>query len=429
MTEPPSEMTAFMVLKSLPGLKGIAMHEDPHKLKRLIRELEKIRGTGTQLISLYIPPGYPRGELASMLTDEYSKAGNIKSKQTRKNVQAALQKIMVYLKSIDYKIPDTGLIIFCGNVSEDPGRSDIRLWAVVPPQPSPKLYRCDSTFYLEPLKEMVKPADVYGIVVLDGREATVALVKGNTYEIVGRVRSLAPGKHSKGGQSARRFERLIEQAEHEYHKKLAEVIKSAFWDIRNEMKGIIFGGPGPHKNEFLNGDYLPNELRKKVIGVVDTGYTDEYGVREAMEAAKDILKDAEIMVQKREVERFIGEAVKGGLVSFGVKQVYEDLKMGKVEELLISEDLEAWKGRFVCDACGYSLEVVERDRDRLEKAEMRCPSCGSTMRLESVEDAVEEIIQLAEDTGARIIFVSPETEEGVKLSKGFGGIGAFLRYR
>ena len=405
------------------------MTTDIHHLKRLVRELEKIRGTGTQLISLYIPPGYPRGDLASMLTDEYSKASNIKSKQTRKNVQAALQKIMVYLKSIDYKIPETGLIIFCGNVSQDPGKSDIRLWAIVPPQPSPKIYRCDSTFYLEPLKAMVKPTDVYGIVVMDGKEATVALVKGNTYEIVGRVRSLAPGKHHKGGQSARRFERLIEQAEHEYHKKLAEVIKKAFWDIRHDMKGIIFGGPGPHKNEFLNADYLPNELKKKIIGVVDTGYTDEYGIREAMEAAKDILKDAEIMLQKREVERFIGEAVKGGLVSFGVRQVYEDLKMGKVEELLISEDLEAWKGTFVCDSCGNQIEIVDVSREKIESMEPKCPVCGSIMRLESVEDAVEEIIQLAEDTDAKIIFVSPETEEGLKLKKGFGGIGAFLRFR
>ena len=405
------------------------MTEDPHKLKRLIRELEKIRGTGTQLISLYIPPGYPRGELSSMLTDEYSKAGNIKSKQTRKNVQAALQKIMVYLKSIDYRIPETGLVIFCGNISQDPGRSDIRLWAVVPPFPAPKIYRCDSTFYLEPLKQMVKPSDVYGIVVMDGKEATIAIVKGNTYEIVGRVRSLAPGKHHKGGQSARRFERLIEQAEHEYHKKVAEIIKKAFWDIREDLKGIIFGGPGPHKNEFLNKDYIPNELKKKIIGIVDTGYTDEYGIREAMEAARDILKDAEIMIQKREVDRFIGEAVKGGLVSYGVKQVYEDLKMGKVEELLISEDLEAWKGIFVCDNCGNRLEIVDVSRERIEAMKPRCPSCGSEMRLESVEDAVEEIIRMAEDTDAKIIFVSPETEEGIKLKKGFGGIGAFLRFR
>jgi peptide chain release factor subunit 1 len=405
------------------------MKEDPHKLKRLIRELEKIRGTGTQLISLYIPPNYPRGELSSMLTDEYSKAGNIKSKQTRKNVQSALQKIMVYLKSIDYRIPENGLVIFCGNISQDPGRSDIQLWAVEPPAPVPKIYRCDSTFYLDPLKTLVKPTDVYGIVVMDGKEATVAIVKGNFYEIVGRVRSLAPGKHHQGGQSARRFERLIEQAEHEYHKKVAEVIKSAFWDIRNELKGIIVGGPGPHKNEFLNADYIPNELKKKIIGVVDTGYTDEYGIREAMEAAKEILKDTEIMIQKREVERFIGEAVKGGLVSYGLNKVYEDLKMGKVEELLISEDLEAWKGNFACENCGYRMEILERDREKLEKMEPKCPKCGSPMKLESIEDVVEEIIQMAEDTDAKIIFVSPETEEGIKLSKGFGGIGAFLRFK
>ncbi len=398
------------------------MSEELQKLKRLIRELESLRGSGTQLISLYIPPNYPRGELSSMLTDEYSKAGNIKSKQTRKNVQAALQKIMVYLKSIDYKIPDTGLIIFCGNVSEDPGKSDIRLYSVVPPEPAPKIYRCDSTFYLDPLKEMVKPSQVYGIVVMDGREGTVALVKGNTFEIIGRVRSLAPGKHHKGGQSARRFERLIEEAEHEYHKKLGELIKQAFWDIRNELKGIIVGGPGPHKNEFINGDYIPTELKKKILGVVDTGYTDEYGVREAMEAAKDILRDAEILQQKREVERFIGEVVKGGLVSYGLKNVLKDLEAGKVEELLVSEDLEGWKVRYQCERCGYEGETIT-------SGDVKCPKCGSDVKILEKENVVEHMIRLAEDTGANILFVSPDTEEGMKLKKGFGGVGAFLRYR
>ncbi len=399
--------------------------ESEQKLRRLVRELEKIRGTGTQLISLYIPPGYPRGDLSSMLTDEYSKANNIKSKQTRKNVQAALQKIMVYLKSIDYRIPENGLVIFCGNVSQDPGRSDIRLWAVEPPQPSPKIYRCDSTFYLEPLKEMLKPTDIYGIVVLDGREATVAIVKGSTYEIVGRVRSLAPGKHHKGGQSARRFERLIEQAEHEYHKKLAELIKEAFWDIKDQIKGIIFGGPGPHKQQFLNMDYLPRELKEKVIGVVDTGYTDEYGVREAIEAAKDILKDAEIMKQKREVEKFIGEVVKGGLVTYGLEDVYKALKEGKVEEVLISDELEGEKAVYVCESCGHQEEVLGISLPESRK----CPVCGGEMKVQEKQDVVEEVIRMAEDTGADVLIVSSDTEEGLKLKKGFGGIAAFLRYR
>ncbi len=398
------------------------------KLKRLLRELESIRGTGTQLISLYIPPGYPRGELASLLTDEYGKAGNIKDKWTRKNVQAALQKIMAYLKTIDYRIPETGLVIFCGNISPQQGESDIRLYAVVPPLPVPKIYRCDSTFFLEPLKEMVKPTEYYAILVLDGKEATLALIKGNTYDIVARVRSLAPGKHRAGGQSARRFERLREIAEHEYYKKIAEIMKKELEDKLDKLKGIVIGGPGPTKNEFLNKDYLDRRLREKIIGVVDTGYTDEYGIREAMDNAKEILKDAEIMKQREAVKRFISEAVKGGLADYGLTRIYQDLLEGKVETLLVIEGAEAWKGRYVCPRCGAEKIVLAAKRETLEKNPPIC-SCGAKMELVEVTDAVEELIQLAEQTGAEVMMISPETEEGQQLLKGFGGFAALLRYR
>ncbi|NPA76665.1 MAG: peptide chain release factor 1 [Candidatus Diapherotrites archaeon] len=398
-------------------------------LKRLIRELENIRGTGTQLISLYIPPKYPRGDIMSMLTDEHSKAGNIKDKTTRKNVQAALAKIMNYLKAIDYKLPENGLVVFCGNISQKPGEQDIRLYPVAPPMPVSKIYRCDSTFYLDPLREMVKPTEYYMIVTMDGKEATIALVKGNTYDIVARIRSLAPGKHHAGGQSARRFERLREIADNEYLKKLAEEIKKTFEDAGDALKGIILAGPGPKKNEFYNKDYLPNNVKEKILGIIDTGYTNEYGIREALENAKDILRDAEIVRQKQAVDRFIGEVIKGGLAEYGLENVYEALKEGRVDTLLVSEDAEAWVGKYVCQKCGTEVERLAKDPEELKKAEVACPNCGATMQLDVIEDAIEEMIEMAENTGAEVFMISPETEEGQKLSRGFGGVGAIVRYK
>ncbi len=387
-------------------------------LRRLIRELESIRGTGTQLISLYIPPGYPRGDLASMLTDEYSKASNIKDKTTRKNVQAALQKIMVYLKSIDYRIPPNGLIIFCGNISDKPGESDIRLYAVEPPYPSPKIYRCDSTFYLEPLKEMVKPKDVYGVIVLDGKEATIATVEGNKIIIEGRARSLAPGKHSKGGQSARRFERLREQAEHEYYKKVGELARAAFEG--RELKGIVVGGPGPAKHEFLKKDYLPHWIKEKVIGVVDTGYTDEYGVREVIENARDLFKESEYARQREVFNTFMKEVIKGGLAVYGKDRVLRALREGRVEKLMISEDFEETLLLLRCKECGQEF---------LSFRETQCPVCGGETEVVERRDAMEEIVNMAEDSGTEVYVVSPETEEGLKLKKAFGGVAGVLRYK
>jgi len=39
-------------------------------------------------------------------------------------------------------------------------------------------------------------------------------------------------KHGRGGQSARRFERLIEIAAHEYYKKVADVVNESFLSER-----------------------------------------------------------------------------------------------------------------------------------------------------------------------------------------------------
>ncbi len=397
-------------------------------LKRLVRELEGIRGTGTQLISLYIPPKYPRGDIMSMLTDEHSKAGNIKDKTTRKNVQAALAKIMNYLKAIDYKLPENGLVIFCGNVSPKPGEQDIRLFSVAPPQPVSKIYRCDSTFFLDPLKEMIKPTEYYGVIAMDGKEATIALIKGNTFDIVSRVRSLAPGKHHAGGQSARRFERLREIADHEYLKKVAEEAKEAFLELGDKLKGIILAGPGPKKNEFYNKDYLDPRLKQKILGVIDTGYTNEYGIREAIDNAQDILRDAEIVRQKKAVEKFIGEVVKGGLAEYGLNNVYKALKEGRVDTLLVVEDTEAWLGKYVCPKCGHEEERIAKNAEDLKKP-VKCPVCGGEMNLDVMEDAIEEMIKMAEDTGADVFFISPDTEDGQKMARGFGGVGAILRYK
>ena len=51
-----------------------------YEFKRKLEELRNIRGSATQLISLYIPPGRQIHEVVGQLRSEYSQAQNIKSK-------------------------------------------------------------------------------------------------------------------------------------------------------------------------------------------------------------------------------------------------------------------------------------------------------------------------------------------------------------
>ena len=171
-----------------------------YELKKTVRDLSSLSGTGTQLISVYIPAGYPIHETAGKLREEVSQATNIKSKQTRTNVIDALEKILHYMKMFK-QTPESGLVIFAGNVSGDPSKRDIQLFSLEPPMKlNVSIYRCDSRFFLEPLERMLDTREAFGIIVLDGREATLAIVKGTETQIVKKIESMAHAKVRKGGQ-------------------------------------------------------------------------------------------------------------------------------------------------------------------------------------------------------------------------------------
>ena len=169
--------------------------------KKKVKFFKEFKGKGTELISLYLPPGTDRGQVMGQLTEETSQSSNIKSQITRKNVQGALRKIINFLKQTNFRLPDNGMVIFCGNISEREGVSDMRLFTVKPVQKlKTKLYWCDSKFHLDPLEEMAKPNEYYAMLVLDKREATLALLVGKKYEIMGHYTSGVAGKIKAGGQ-------------------------------------------------------------------------------------------------------------------------------------------------------------------------------------------------------------------------------------
>jgi len=179
-----------------------------YEFKRALEELRNIRGTATQLISLYIPPGTQIHEVMSQLRSEYGQASNIKSKATMKNVTGALESVMQTLKN--FKDPGTnGIVIFVGHRAIGAERTKMSTFVIVPPTPITLYkYHCDSNFFLEPLEAMLKEHNNYGLVVLDRQEATLGFLRGQAIQVVTNMQSMVPNKHAKGGQSARRFERI-----------------------------------------------------------------------------------------------------------------------------------------------------------------------------------------------------------------------------
>lgn len=228
--------------------------------------------------------------------------------------------------------------------------------------------------------------------------------------------------------SAHRFERLREESEHDFYKKISEVMNSTFTVHLDKLKGVLIGGPGITKNYFLNEKLMDHRLRSRVIGKVDTSYADEYGIKEMVNKAEDVLKDTEIVREKGKIQAFLGEIAKNGLAAYGTDEVLEDLRIGKVAELLLSEDLDKQVYKFKCSQCGNEEEFISEEKIDLRKK--KCSKCNSSLEfLEEEIDLIDFLMEKAAETGAKVTLISTETDEGKQFLQGFGGIGAFLRYK
>jgi peptide chain release factor subunit 1 len=395
--------------------------EKMYNLRKQLRQLDSYRGSGTELISVYIPAGSAVHEMGNKLREEMSQASNIKSKSTRTSVLGALERIMNYLKMFK-KPPPNGLAVFCGNVSDNPAKVDIQLFSLEPPEPlNIGAYRCDSRFFLEPLQQLLEVKDVYGIVVMDGREATLATVKGTNINVVKKLTSMAHAKVRKGGQSQRRYQRLVEEQIENYYKRVGEAMDKAFL---NRAKGVMLGGPGPTKDFFMKAK--PFNYQIKVLGVVDTGYTDEYGVREVLSKSESILAKQEAVKEKTLVDRFIKETVTEGLATYGVKEVREAILSKQAEKVLLSEGLEYVTGTYKCSSC--EAEEKKSYKGKPEDT-ITCKACGSQMKLKDKELLIDELADLAKENNIEVEIISTDTTEGAQFLTGFGGVGAFLRYK
>ncbi len=401
-----------------------------HRLKKEIEFLESKKGKGTELITLYIPPDKNLADVMAQMREEYSQAMNIKSARTRKNVQSALEVIMQRLKLFK-RPPEKGMVLLVGTIPH--GTKDkMEVYILEPPEPiTTYIYRCDSQFLLDPIKEMLEEKGTYGLLLVDRNEATIGLLKGKRIETVRRIISNVPRKHGRGGQSQRRFERLIEIAAHEYFKRVGEKASEVFMSVP-DLKGVLVGGPGPTKEFFVNADYLHHEVKKKIIDVIDTSYTDEFGLTELVDKAGAVLEELEIVKEKKLVQKFLREVVKdNGLAAYGLDEVRQYLQMGAVDTLLFSEDVESYRVTIACSSCDYKTEKTVKDIKTLEQKLSReqCPKCRErSLGIEGFKSTLDELKELADATNAKVEVISTETEEGQQL-RSFGGVAAILRYR
>ena len=405
------------------------------RLRRTLEMLAEKEGRGTELISLYVPPGRRIHEVMANLREEYGTASNIKSRTTRKNVQDAIDRVSQRLK-LFREPPENGLVIFCGAIPRNGAGSErMETYVLVPPEPiNVYFYRCDARFHTEPLQEMVRERSAYGVIVIDTSNAVLATVRGQRMEVLQKFSSGVAGKHRAGGQSARRFERIREQSLNEYYHRVANHATESLNEVEG-LKGIIVGGPGPTKYDFVEGDYLNYMLKQKILATIDTSYVGEQGVDEVISKSQEILKGVRYFEEKQLVQKFLYEiGHETGLGVYGETVVRKYLNAGIVDLLLVSEKINILHVYTKCKNCGATddsliptANLVKFEQDLLSTSCKKCNAAALTV--DESKDLVDELIEIADKQNTKVAVISTETNEGVMLKDSFGGIAAILRYR
>jgi peptide chain release factor subunit 1 len=402
----------------------------------MLNRLSNISGHGTELVTVYVPPKRPLFDVIAQLRNEAGTASNIKSDLTRTHVQDALSRTIEYLKLLK-ETPENGLVVFCGAIpsSKGFGTEKIEIYPVLPPKPVQiNLYRCDDHFWTDHLRDMMKDDRVVGILSIDTQEAGLGILTGDRWEVVDSLTSGVAGKHRQGGQSARRFERLRDNELNEYYRRIAGRAHTIFIDQYN-VKGLIMGGPGPTKENFLREEYLDYRLQKNVIITMDTSYSGSEGVREIIDKVIDqgVMTEYRLMEEKKIVKKFMGEIFSNkGLGIYGVGDVVKAVEAGFADMVIVTDNISYVRLESKCKKCGNKEQkVIERSSLVPSKQDIMtkpCRSCGLADYDISEMDIIEYLEELTMISGARLEVISGQTEEGNQLAS-LGGIGAILRFR
>lgn len=399
------------------------------KLKRLLAQLEEMSGSGTSMVTMYIPPKKDALNSANKkLSDEESTASNIKSSINKASVLGAIKSIREKLK-LYKQVPKNGLVIFCGSVDQE-GKDSTKKFTldIQPIKPiTSQIYHCDANFELEPLKRMLVDEKVFGFVIIDGNGTLFANLQGSNKEILHEFSVMLPKKHGRGGQSAARFGRIRMEKRLTYMKKVADLCKKHFIGSDNKVnvQGLILAGSANFKADLEKGDLLDPRIQKKVISLVDISYGGENGLNEAIQLSQDILSNVKFVAEKKLLSEFFTQIAMGtDMITFGPKDTIFSLTQGAVDKLIVYEDLTYRRVEVMHPVTKETSILFLKDSEMGDPKNFT--KNGIELEIENEEPLIEWLI---DNYGKQVCFISNKSQEGYQFVEGFGGIGGTLRYK
>ncbi|RPB17067.1 peptide chain release factor eRF/aRF subunit 1 [Morchella conica CCBAS932] len=400
------------------------------KVKKLIKRLTEARGNGTSMISLIIPPKDQISRAAKMLAEEFGTASNIKSRVNRLSVLSAITSTQQRLKLYP-RVPPNGLVVYCGEIITSEGKERKINIDFEPFKPiNTSLYLCDNKFHTEALSELLESDNKFGFIIMDGNGALFGTLSGNTREVVHKFSVDLPKKHGRGGQSALRFARLREEKRHNYVRKVAELAVQNFITAdKVNVSGLILAGSADFKTELAQSDMFDQRLQVKIIKVVDVSYGGEHGFNQAIELSAETLGNVKFVQEKKLIGNYFQEISQDtGKVCYGIEDTLKAMELGAAETLVVFENLDVTRWTLKTST-GEEIILNTTKQQEVDREKFMDKESGQEMEVIESIPFLEWLAEKYKDFGATLEFVSDRSGEGNQFVKGFGGIGAFLRYK
>lgn len=405
---------------------GTSKSVKQHKLRKIIASLSSIEGRGKELISLYVPLGSSLDQLIMTIKKDAETLS--KESDNGVNCQNALKNVIQHLKQRK-EIPENGLALFAAP-SINNGVESLGIEEIIPLEPITAYdFSIDDHFHLELLRKMLRDQKVVGILVLDSKQASFGILRGEHLELMENISSGVSGKTGKGGQSQRRYERERDMGLGYFYRRIAEHATKSF--LENNVNVLIAGGPGLTKGDFLNGNYLHYELQNMLLNIVDTHSASQEAVREVLDKSLDILNNMCGPEERRIVQRLMNELSKqDGLATYGLDSVLRSLRSGQVQVALVTDNTGMVETVAVCKSCGHQKPptINRKTQTMLEKVFSPCEKCGK-VSFEIIEkDIVDVLEDLASQVDSSVEVISSDSKEKEQLNA-LGGFAALLRYK
>lgn len=213
-------------------------------------------------------------------------------------------------------------------------------------------------------------------------------------------------------------------------RKIAELaVQNYITNDKVNVAGLVLAGSADFKNDLNQSDMFDQRLQAKVIKVVDVSYGGENGFNQAIELAAETLSSVKFIQEKKLIGKYFEEISQDtGKICYGVEDTLKALELGAAETLIVFENLDVTRW-VLKDSAGSEVILNTTKTQEANRELFQDKETGAEMEVVESTSFLEWLAEAYKDFGAELEFVSDRSSEGNQFVKGFGGIGAILRYK